>query len=134
MLLTIVYLLVRRVLGFAVLVFRKDLARDAELLGHGNAVLRRHTGRIRYERGLRAPRRHVAPRASRPRADPRRAASAGRAGRISGSLQTRDQGIAQRVPDAGRDIPLPAMTGPGTRWIRRKPVLSGLINEYTHAA
>jgi transposase InsO family protein len=44
------------------------------------------------------------------------------------------QGIAQRVPDAGRDTPLPAMTDLDTRRIRRKPVLSGLINEYMHAA
>ena len=51
MLLKIVYLLVRRILGLAVLVFRKDLAKDAELLvlRHENAVLRRHAGRIRYE-------------------------------------------------------------------------------------
>ena len=51
MLLKIVYLLVRRVLGLAVLVFRRDLAKDAELLvlRHENAVLRRHAGRIRYE-------------------------------------------------------------------------------------
>jgi putative transposase len=50
-LLKIVYLLVRRVLGLAVLVFRGDLARDAELvvLRHENAVLRRHVGRIQYE-------------------------------------------------------------------------------------
>jgi transposase len=50
-LLKIVYLLVRRVLGLFVLVFRRDLAKDAELLvlRHENAVLRRHTGRIRYE-------------------------------------------------------------------------------------
>ena len=50
-LLKIVYLLVRRVLGLVVLVFRKDLAKDAELLvlRHENAVLRRHAGRIRYE-------------------------------------------------------------------------------------
>ena len=48
--LKIVYLLVRRVLGLAVLVFRMDLAKDAELLGlrHANAVLRRHAGRVRY--------------------------------------------------------------------------------------
>ena len=51
MLLKIVYLLRRRVLGLAVLVFRRDLAKDAELLvlRHENAVLRRHVGRVRYE-------------------------------------------------------------------------------------
>jgi putative transposase len=50
-LLKIVYLLVRRVLGLAVLVFRGDLAKDAELLvlRHENAVLWRYAGRIRYE-------------------------------------------------------------------------------------
>jgi putative transposase len=50
-LLKIVYLLVRRILGLAVLVLRKDLAKDAELLAlrHENAVLRRHAGRIWYE-------------------------------------------------------------------------------------
>jgi putative transposase len=50
-LLTIVYLMVRRVLGLAVLVFRGDLAKDAELLAlrHENMVLRRHAGRIRYD-------------------------------------------------------------------------------------
>src|ERR1035438_107188 len=49
--LKIVYLLVRRVLGLAVLVFRTDLAKDAELLvlRHENAVLRRRAGRVRYE-------------------------------------------------------------------------------------
>jgi putative transposase len=50
-LLKIAYLLVRRVLGLAVLVFREDLAKDAELLvlRHENTVLRRHAGRVRYE-------------------------------------------------------------------------------------
>jgi putative transposase len=49
--LKIVYLLVRRVLGLAVLVFRTDLAKDAELLvlRHENAVLRRHASRVHYE-------------------------------------------------------------------------------------
>jgi transposase len=49
--LKIVYLLVRRVLGLAVLVFRADLAKDAELLvlRHENAVLRRQVGRVCYE-------------------------------------------------------------------------------------
>jgi len=48
-LLMIVCLLVRRVLGLAVLAFRGNLAKDAELLvlRHQNAVLRRHAGRIR---------------------------------------------------------------------------------------
>src|SRR5450631_4135059 len=45
-----------RVLGLAVLVFRSDLAKDAELLvlRHENAVLRRHAGRVRYEPADRA--------------------------------------------------------------------------------
>ena len=43
------------------------------------------------------------------------------------------QGIGQRVPDAD---PAPRVTAadPGTWQIRRKPVLSGLINEYERAA
>ena len=51
MLLEIVYLLVRRILGLAVLLFRRDMAKDAELLvlRHENAVLRWHAGRVRYE-------------------------------------------------------------------------------------
>jgi len=50
-LLKIVYLLTCRVLGVAVLVFRSDGAKDAELLvlRHENAVLRRHIGRVQYE-------------------------------------------------------------------------------------
>jgi hypothetical protein len=56
-LLKIVYLLTCRVLSLAVLVFRGGLAKDAELLvvlRHENAVLRRHTGRVRYEAADRA--------------------------------------------------------------------------------
>ena len=51
MLLKIVYLLVRRMLGLAVLLFRRDMAKDAELLvlRHENAVLRRHADRAWYE-------------------------------------------------------------------------------------
>jgi putative transposase len=50
-LLKIVYLLVRRIPGMVVVVFRGDRAKDAELLvlRHENAVLRRHVGRVRYE-------------------------------------------------------------------------------------
>jgi len=47
----IICLMVRLVAALAVLVFRKELAKEAELLAlrHENAVLRRHTRRIRYE-------------------------------------------------------------------------------------
>jgi transposase len=46
-----VYLLVRQVLSPAVLISRKDLAKDAELLvlRHENAVLRRNAAQVRYE-------------------------------------------------------------------------------------
>ena len=56
MLLKIVYLLTCRVLGLAVLVFRSDRAKDAELLvlRHENAVLRRRVARVRYEPADRA--------------------------------------------------------------------------------
>src|SRR5450755_3469951 len=56
MLLKIVYLLTCRVLGLAVLAFRGDRTKDAELLvlRHENAVLRRHAGRVRYEPADRA--------------------------------------------------------------------------------
>jgi putative transposase len=48
---TLVYLIVRSVLGLLVVLFRRDLSKDAELLvlRHENAVLRRHVGRVRYE-------------------------------------------------------------------------------------
>ena len=53
MLLKIVYLLTCRMLRLAVVVFRGDRAKDAELLvlRHENAVLRRNAGRVRYEPG-----------------------------------------------------------------------------------
>jgi hypothetical protein len=55
-LLKLVYLLTCRVLGLAVLMFRGDRAKDAELLmlRHENAVLRRHASRVRYEPADRA--------------------------------------------------------------------------------
>src|SRR5579862_3150398 len=48
---TLVYLIVRSVLGLLVVLFRRDLSKDAELLvlRHENGVLRRHVGRVRYE-------------------------------------------------------------------------------------
>ena len=44
------------------------------------------------------------------------------------------QGIAQRVPGGERHVPRVTATDSGAERIRRKPVLNGLINEYTHAA
>ena len=54
--LTLVYVIVRSVLGLLVVLFRRDLSNDAELLvlRHENAVLRRHIGRARYEPADRA--------------------------------------------------------------------------------
>jgi transposase InsO family protein len=54
--LTLVYLIVRSVLGLLVVLFRRDLSNDAELLvlRHENAVLRRHVDRVRYEPADRA--------------------------------------------------------------------------------
>jgi putative transposase len=50
-LLTSVYVLVRRLLSVAVPAFRGDRAKNAELLvlRHENSVLRRHAGRVRYD-------------------------------------------------------------------------------------
>jgi transposase InsO family protein len=44
------------------------------------------------------------------------------------------QGIAQRVPDGEHGAPRATVTGVGTQHIHRKPVLSGVINEYTRTA
>ena len=46
----------------------------------------------------------------------------------------RHQGIAQRIPAGERDAHRATLTDIDTGQIRRKPVLGGLINEYTHAA
>ena len=53
---TLVYAIVRSVLGLLVVLFRRDLSKEAELLvlRHENAVLRRHVGRVRYEPADRA--------------------------------------------------------------------------------
>jgi hypothetical protein len=44
------------------------------------------------------------------------------------------QGIGQRTPGDEPDAPRATVTGIDIQQIRRKPVLGGLINEYTHAA
>ena len=44
------------------------------------------------------------------------------------------QGIAQHVPADEPDAHHATVTDVGTRQIRRKPVLDGLINEYLYAA
>jgi len=44
------------------------------------------------------------------------------------------QGIAQHVPDDEPDAPRAIVTDIDTQRVRRKPVLSGLINEYAQAA
>ncbi len=56
MLLKSVYLFMRWTFGLAVLMFRGDQAKNAELpvLRHENAVLRRNAGRVRYEPADRA--------------------------------------------------------------------------------
>jgi hypothetical protein len=46
----------------------------------------------------------------------------------------RHQGIAQHIPNDEPDAPRATVTGIGPQQIRRKPVLGGLINEYTRAA
>jgi putative transposase len=50
---SVVYLLVRRLLGCLVVLARREVSKDAELLvlRHENAVLRRQTGRVRYQPG-----------------------------------------------------------------------------------
>ena len=81
-------------------------------------------------------RRHPAPRAPRPRAD-RRGTPARRPGRIPAALQHGPAAPGHRparAPDDERAAPRAAVTDVGTQQIRRKPILNGLINEYTRAA
>jgi len=53
---SVLYLLVRCLLGCLMVLTRHQVSKDAELLvlRHENAVLRRHSGRVRYEPADRA--------------------------------------------------------------------------------
>jgi hypothetical protein len=107
---------------------------DAAFLATGARILRTA---VQALRDLRTPRRHPAPRAPRPRADPRRGTPARRPGRIPAALQHGPAAPGHRparAPDDERVAPRAAVTDVGTQQIRRKPFLNGLINEYTHAA
>ncbi len=59
-----------------------------------------------------------------------------RPGRVSGALQHRPAAPGHRPAHPLQPGPRspPAATSPGTERIRRKPILNGLINEYTRAA
>jgi putative transposase len=48
----VVYLAVRRLLGCLIVLARREVSKDAEflVLRHENAVLRRQTARVRYQR------------------------------------------------------------------------------------
>jgi putative transposase len=61
--LSVVYLLVRRVLGCLMVLARREVSKDAELLvlRHENAVLRRQIGRVRYQPGDRLVARGTVP-------------------------------------------------------------------------
>jgi hypothetical protein len=50
---SVVYLLIRCLLGCVMVLARREVSRDAELLAlrHENAVLRRQIGRVRYQPG-----------------------------------------------------------------------------------
>ena len=56
MIISVLYLLVRCLLGCLMVLTRHQVSKDAELLvlRHENAVLRRHSGRVRYEPADRA--------------------------------------------------------------------------------
>ena len=51
MIFSVAYLLVRRLLGCLIVLARREASKDADLLvlRHQNALLRRQTGRVRYQ-------------------------------------------------------------------------------------
>ena len=116
----IICLMVRLVAALAVLVFRKELAEEAELLvlRPENAELRRHAGRIQYEPADRVwftaltrliPRRRWAGGLSRDAGD-----AAGLAPQ-AGSEKVRHEQTAQPRPPAGHPQHRPPCRPPGER-------------------
>jgi putative transposase len=74
------------------------------------------------------------PRGPGPRADPRGLRAVRTEYRAHCNTVRPHQGIGQNVPDGERDAPRATTTDVGSERIRRKPVLGGLINEYSHTA
>src|ERR1019366_2098406 len=124
-LLKIVYLLVRRIPGLAVLVLRKDLAKDAELLvlRHENAVLRRHAGPIRYEPAGRVWFAALAPQALDRHLSRHTRDAAGLAPQTGGE-KARHERAAQAPPPAGSPghRPPPRSAGEGESAVGTLPV------------
>jgi putative transposase len=149
-LLKIVYLLVRRVLGLAALVFRGTSRRMLSCCYSGTRTrCCAHVGRIRYEPADRAwfaalasllPRRRwteIFPMTPATLLAWHRKLAASKydtSKRRKPGRPPTVRSIAQRVPDDERAAPRATVTDVGTQQIRRKPVLDGLINEYAHAA
>ena len=148
MLIKSAYLLVRRILGLAALLLGRDMAKDAELLvlRHENAVLRRQVGRLRYEPADRVWFAALAWLIRRGRWTTsfsvmpatlltwHRKLAASRYDTSNRRTARPHQGISQRIPDDEPDAPRATVTHVNSQRIRRKPVLGGLINEYTPAA
>ena len=129
MLLKIVYLLTCRLLGLVVPVFRGGLEKDAELLvvRHENAVLRRHAGRVRYERADRAWLAALArliPRRRWAEVFPRDAADL--APQAGG-----EEVLHEQANMTVATSPLPTSTANGST---ENPSWAGLINEYSRAS
>jgi hypothetical protein len=114
------------VLGLAVLAFRGDRAQEAELLvlRHENAVLRRHAGRVRYEPADRVWFAALA------RLLPRRRWTDVFPVTPATLLAWHRRLAAKKYDTSKRRKP----GRPPKRTDPPKPVLGGLINEYTHAA
>ena len=126
------------------------------VLRHENAVLRHHAGRVRYERADRvwfaAPARLI-PRRRWTDVFPVTPATllAWHRRVVAREYETSNRRkpghpptfpgtarlvvrLARRIRCGEHDAPRATAIGIGTQHIRRKPVLGGLVNEYTHAA